>query len=48
MEITMKQFFDIRYYCYCRLCGKELKKKFDRISECFLACWRCRVINVAS
>jgi hypothetical protein len=28
-------------YCYYSLCGKELKKKFDGISEYPLTCWRC-------
>jgi hypothetical protein len=44
----MMQLLDIRFYCYCSLCGKELEKKFDRISEYPLECWRCMIINVDS
>jgi len=44
----MKQFSDIRYYCCCSLCGKELEKKFDSISEYPLECWMCMIINVDS
>jgi hypothetical protein len=41
--ITMKQFLYSRYYCYCSLCGKELKKKFliELASILWCVCWRC-------